>query len=79
MNVCKDCTYYVPQKDGQNGVCWRNPPTPVLMGQQQDLSGRNGIVVQGFRPPVSNEERACGEFKSHMDAAPMMPWNRAAN
>lgn len=78
MNVCKDCIHWSAQKDGRSGVCFRQPPTVMIMGASQDAVGRQTFNVQGFRSPVGADERACGEYRSLLDEAPLMPWNRAA-
>lgn len=61
QNACKNCQYATKADEkGEHYICRRNPPTPILVPQQNPMTGETGMIVQGYFPPVG-ADNWCGE------------------
>lgn len=53
---CGNCLVFRPGPNKKAGLCFLQPPTPVLVGMQQDQLGRPQPVTTSIRPTVQAEE-----------------------
>lgn len=70
--TCEHCIFF-RDSEGQNGACWRYPPTgfPMLAPEpgtiQVEGKPSQGLAILAIRPPVNAGTFACGEYD---DGAP---------
>ncbi len=56
MIKCRTCAAYRPAPNQKTGFCFLQPPTPVMVGMQQDTLGRPQPVTTMLRPSVGPDE-----------------------
>lgn len=60
MMTCGDCKYFYGEE------CWRYPPKNEWMEFHLEFVTERRMVC--IRPDISEDERACGEFKPKLEA-----------
>lgn len=70
-DTCITCRHFEKTNQG-NGLCFRHPPVPLMLGVGRDAIGREGADIRSLRPAVAANDRACGEFFALMNAMPIL-------
>lgn len=65
-DVCEHCAFSHFKPASPQGDCRANPPTPLIVPQQNPITGQMGIAIQSLFPPV--ERRTfCYTYEPRVD------------
>jgi len=60
--TCVSCHHW-KMMDGEAGICFGVPPTPVVVGQRRNMIGQMEAQIDCLRPVLKGSEPACGQYR----------------